>query len=210
MNEELLETTQDETGHTTGDPTPAQDEATEASETSPSLPPIQERSDTIEDRIPINAEDSLLPEDPGEDPDPDSGEAEAADRSAELEDLRAELKQLREEIGKRDRMLERMGVECEEFRVLYPDVSLSTLTDGVWEDVHRGVPIAAAYALAERKRLLSEKAAQESNLQNAARSSGPLSSPPSDYYSPAEVRAMSQTEVRANYQKIMKSIQQWH
>ena len=210
MNEELLATVQDETDPSTGDPTSAQDETAEENSTVASLPSAQERSDTIEDRISSDIEDPLLPEDPGEAPDPDSGETEADNGSTELEDLRRELKLLQEEIGRRDRMLERIGVECEEFRHLYPDVSLSSLCDAVWEDVHRGVPISAAYALSERKKQLAEKAALESNLQNAARSAGPLSALPTEYYSPAEVRAMSQAEVRANYQKIMKSIQQWH
>lgn len=210
MNEELLETIQDEADHPACDPTSAQDEEAEKNALSASLSIAQERSEIIEDPSSSDSEDPLLFEDPGKNLDPDPGEAEALDRPSELEGLRSELKQLREEIAKRDRMLERMGLECEEFQTLYPNVSLSTLPDEVWEDIRKGVPIAAAYALAERKRHCLNEAAKRSNQQNAARTSGPLSSLPAEYYSPAEVRAMSQSEVRANYQKIMKSIQQWH
>ena len=74
----------------------------------------------------------------------------------------------------------------------------------------QGIPIAAAYALFERRRFTTEQKALEYNHANARRSSGSLEPTAPDYYSPAEVRAMSQSEVRANYDKIMRSMQKWH
>lgn len=98
----------------------------------------------------------------------------------------------------------------EEFSALYPQVAIQSLPDSVWADVGRGIPISAAYALAERKRFCAEALAAKSNQSNKERSSGALSGTESDYFSPSEVRSMSPSEVRSNYKKIMYSMQKWH
>ncbi|MBQ8431388.1 MAG: hypothetical protein IJX28_00740 [Clostridia bacterium] len=116
---------------------------------------------------------------------------------------------MQKELDQRDALLRRMGQECEEFGVLYPEVSFATLPDSVWEDVRHGIPLAAAYALAERRRSHTAQSALQSNQQNATRSAGALEGTQADYFSPAEVRAMNQSEVRANYHKIMQSMQKW-
>ena len=103
-----------------------------------------------------------------------------------------------------------MGSECEEFHTLYPQTPLSALPDSVWQDVKQGVPLAAAYALAERRRAYTEALANSKNEQNKKCSTGALSATENEYFTPGEVRAMTQGEVRANYQKIMLSMQTWH
>lgn len=125
------------------------------------------------------------------------------------DDLLAEIARLREELARRDTMAERFAKEGEEFRSLYPGTDLQDVPDSVWNDVKRGIPLAAAYALAERRRYCTEQKALEYNQENLKRSSGSLEPTEPDYYSPAEVRAMSQNEVRANYDKIMRSMQKW-
>lgn len=137
--------------------------------------------------------------------------AESSEKTAEdgLEQLRSELNRLRNDLDARDAAWKRIGLECEEFFALYPDTPLSAVSDGVWEDVKKGVPIAAAFALAKRKQDLAEQNAKTFNRANDLRSSGALHATDPDYFSPTEVRAMSQSEVRANYQKIMKSMQKW-
>lgn len=154
--------------------------------------------------------DPALSDDPVSDPDPllpedcDSAEAQS------LEQLRDELKRLREEIRGREDFYGRVGRDYEEFRTLYPGVNLSDLPDSVWNDVKCGIPIAAAYALAEqRQRRLAEQA-EAMNLANAARSSGAMQATEPEYFSPDEVRAMSRDEVRHNYQKIMQSMKKWN
>lgn len=107
-------------------------------------------------------------------------------------------------------MAERFAREGEEFRALYPETDLQNIPDSVWNDVRRGIPLAAAYALAERRHYCTELKANEYNLTNRMRSSGSLEPTEPEYFSPAEVRAMSQSEVRANYQKIMRSMQKWN
>ncbi len=143
------------------------------------------------------------------DPDPVAAVEEAA-ADGGVEQLRDELKRLREVLAERDAFFERIGRECEEFGSLYPDTALSSLPDRVWEDVKRGIPVAAAFALSERRRAVRNATAAKSNLENNERSSGALTPTEVEYFSPSEVRAMSQAEVRANYQKIMRSMQKWH
>ena len=103
-----------------------------------------------------------------------------------------------------------MEAEHAEFEQLYPNVSLLSLPDAVWEDVRRGVPLSAAYALSERRALRAQESATLSNHQNALRSAGSHASSESEYFSPAEVRAMSPAEVHRNYKKIMQSMSKWH
>lgn len=154
-------------------------------------------------------EDREVSADPVSDPDPDPASPPAASAEEQLEQLRGELTRLRAEIAAKDAFLDRVGAECEEFHALYPEAALSELPDGVWRDVGRGIPLAAAYALAERRRAYTAQQAAISNRENGARSSGALEPTEKDYFSPSEVRAMSQSEVRTNYQKIMRSMQKW-
>ncbi|MBQ2735215.1 MAG: hypothetical protein IJF33_05220 [Clostridia bacterium] len=156
------------------------------------------------DTDPAVSDDSL--------PDSDPAAAESFEENSEneLEQLRSELNRLQNDLEERDAAWKRICLECEEFFALYPDTPLSAVPDGVWEDVKKGVPIAAAFALAQRKRKLTAQKAMAFNQANDLRSSGALHATDPDYFSPAEVRAMSQSEVRANYQKIMKSMQKWN
>ena len=181
------------------DPLGAEDEVNEEARSQTDPPMDRQASD----------EDLAVSADPVSDPDPDPAPSVAASAEEQLEQLRGELTRLRAEIAAKDAFLDRVGAECEEFHTLYPEASLSELPDGVWRDVGRGIPLAAAYALAERRRAYTAQQAAISNRENGARSSGSLEPTEKDYFSPSEVRAMSQSEVRTNYQKIMRSMQKW-
>ncbi len=139
---------------------------------------------------------------------PDPG-ADPAD-SAELSRLREELTRLREELTRKEAVSFRLGRECAEFRDLYPETPLSSVPDEVWNAVRDGVPLPAAFALAERRRERLEQAAKDSNRRNLARSSGELGQEAPGYFSPEEVRRMSRDEVRENYSNILLSMQKWH
>ena len=145
--------------------------------------------------------------------DSDCKEPDSQTQESELEHLRSELKHLREELALRDSRAnqeKRITREYDEFCSLYPDVPVSTLSQAVWQDVEKGTPLAAAYALAEKRKAVSLRKAMESNTNNRARSAGAVSNAESIEFSPAEVRAMSSQEVRANLSKIMRSMQKWH
>ena len=130
--------------------------------------------------------------------------------SAELSALRAELTRLREDLTRKQEVTLRLGRECAEFRDLYPDVPLSAIPDEAWDAVRSGVPLSAAFALAERKRARLEETAKESNLRNRSRSAGEVSQETSGYFSYDEVKNMSRTEIRENYNNILLSMQKWH
>ena len=159
-------------------------------------------------------EDSAgVPADTGTDFDPDCEDPDSKAQESELEQLRGELKHLREELARRDVRMhreERISKEYDEFCDLYPDVPISSLTGEIWQDVAKGTSLAAAYALAEKRKSVSLKKAAESNTSNRARSAGAVNNAENIEFSPAEVRAMSSAEVRANLPKIMRSMQKWH
>ncbi len=48
------------------------------------------------------------------------------------------------------------------------------------------------------------------NEKNARMSTGRIGGGETQYFSPAEVRAMSQGEVHANYKKILESMKRWN
>lgn len=150
------------------------------------------------------------PEAPPQSPDPDP-EADAADPepASELERLRGELNRLRGEMAAQRRAFDRMGAECAEFCELYPTQSPTDLPDEVWESMRRGVPLAAAFALYERRRTMIEEAARAQDEQNRSRSTGGVEVSRGGYLSPDEVRSMTPAEVKANYQSILLSMQKW-
>ena len=154
-----------------------------------------------------------IPADPCTDPDPDSEGLDPEAQKSDLEQLRSELKQLREEIAERDARQKqdaRIEREYAEFSALFPGVSVGDLPDEIWNDVKSGTSLAAAYALAEKKQSLALARANDSNASNRSRSAGAVHNAQNNEFSPAEVRAMTSSEVRANLPKIMRSMQKWH
>lgn len=127
-----------------------------------------------------------------------------------IDELRREISELKSSLAYHHMDRAEREVRSGEFALLYPDVSFEDLPDEVLTEVRRGIPVAAAYALAERRRVCKEAHAAEINRQNRSRSAGSLGIGETDLFSPAEVRAMTQAEVRANYDKIIQSMQSWH
>ena len=158
--------------------------------------------------------DPTVSADPLQDADPrtaaDPADAAPTDAASQLEQLRGELKALREEIAARDARLSKTSAEYAEFRTLYPSVPFEAIDDCVMEDVKRGIPISAAYALAERRRLIAEEQAARVNRENRNRTAGAILATDEDYFSPDEVRQMTRQEVRTNYPKILASMKKWH
>lgn len=189
------------------DPTPptAEENALQADATAdPCRPP--EQPDAAEETAGPNP--SVF-EDPCADPDPDCGTADATAAPYGLDELRGELIALREELASERARHEREARDYEEFCRLYPDVPLASCSDAVWRAVENGTPLAAAYALEERRRALTAARAAQANEQNKQRSSGRVKDAQSDFFTPDEVRSMSQNEVRANLSRIMQSMKKW-
>ena len=104
----------------------------------------------------------------------------------------------------------RILAEIGDFVALFPDVPVEELPDEVWESVRAGAPLAASYALYERKKAAKAKRVAEINQKNASRSPGAAGTDTaSEYFTPDEVRRMSRAEVHANYSKIKESMKKW-
>ena len=141
----------------------------------------------------------------------DSEQAADTGTDNELEDLRNEIKTLRAELEEKKAVAERISAQIGELAELFPDVAPNSLPEEVWEEVRNGTSLAAAYALYERRVFMKNKHINEVNEKNARLSSGKAgNSAAKEYFSPGDVRAMSQAEVRANYSKIIESMKKWN
>ena len=133
------------------------------------------------------------------------------DTSEEIKRLTFEIETLRAELEAKKRESERIFTELAEFASTFPKRSIDSITNEVWESMRSGVPLAAAYALYEKKRDASEGYAREVNRRNADRSSGAISSgADTGYFSPSEVKKMTPSEVKKNYRLIIESMKKWN
>ncbi|MBE6547210.1 MAG: hypothetical protein E7668_07255 [Ruminococcaceae bacterium] len=161
-------------------------------------------SDPIEETVPAVEETKLLCSE-------DASPSEAPSPAEELSRLREELGVLKATLEQREREKSQAMRELEEFHRLFPDISLQNVPDEVWKQVEEGLPLRAAYALYEKERQLAVYRAEQINRQNAARSAGKAGQPASgEYFSPDEVRSMSQRQVRENYKTILESMKKWN
>lgn len=140
------------------------------------------------------------------------GELESA-AEATIASLLEEISTLKEQIAKLEALKQteaRILAEIGDFVALFPDVPVEELPDEVWESVRAGAPLAASYALYERKKAAKAKRVAEINQKNASRSPGAAGTDTaSEYFTPDEVRRMSRAEVHANYSKIKESMKKW-
>ena len=123
--------------------------------------------------------------------------------------LMTRIGELEAALAEREQLAERMTRECEEFEKYFPEISLRSLPESVWTQVHAGVPLAAAYALYERGVQNERKKAEEREARAAACCVGVTHKAQDNYFSPAQVRAMSRREVRENYDRIFESMRHW-
>ena len=127
--------------------------------------------------------------------------------------LHSEIAALKEQIAKLEALKQteaRILAEIGDFCALFPDVPVEELPDEVWESVRAGAPLAASYALYERKKCEEVKRIAAINAKNASRSPGAAGTDTaSEFFTPDEVRRMSRAEVHANYSKIKESMKKW-
>ncbi|MBE6531021.1 MAG: hypothetical protein E7679_02865 [Ruminococcaceae bacterium] len=162
----------------------------------------------------VSTEEADLPEDGphiSEIDTEESIEESVQDKTETLEDLRAEIESLRSALADKQRENERVLEEIGEFTELFPKKSLESVPEEVWDKVKSGVPLAAAYALYEKKAEARAAFTEEVNRKNAERSSGAVGREVgSIYYSPSEVKKMSAAEVKKNYAIIIESMKKWN
>ena len=136
---------------------------------------------------------------------------EPEESTESIESLKAEIEALRSAIRQRDEQQERLTRELGEFSELFPETPPSAIPEEIWEEVRRGIPLAAAFALREKKEQMRMAKIGEINKRNSQRSPGMAGVGTSgEYFTPDEVRAMSRGEVKANYEKIIASMKKWN
>ena len=112
----------------------------------------------------------------------------------------------RENSAMREELRREIAEELAEFRELYPEIPYEMIPEAVRKSE---LPLAAAYALYEKRAAHVSALAKAENQKNAERSAGGLQQSEEIRYTPAEVRQMTRAEVRANYDSILKSMQRW-
>ena len=142
------------------------------------------------------------------------GEGPASAELGELEEkrflLEGEIAMLEGELERRKAETDRAARDYAEFRELFPDADLEKLDSEVRRAVSAGVPLAAAYALYEKRLQKRSENAAIHNSTNRGTAFGSVGkAPEADYFSPDEVRGMTRDEVRANYNKILQSMKNW-
>lgn len=134
-----------------------------------------------------------------------------ADALSLVDALNEQVRQLTEELEKKEAEAEIVGGQIREFFSLFPNTAIESVPESVWESVKQGNSLAAAYALHHRRIQLEREKADRINEKNATLSAGKAGrGAAAEYFTPAEVRAMSQLEVRANYSKIIESMKKWN
>ncbi len=129
----------------------------------------------------------------------------------EADALRHEIDMLKTQLEESRRAQQKLAGELGEFHTLFPDAALSGIPEEVWNQVRQGIPLAASYALYEKKAGIQSRKAEEINQRNASRSAGIVGQNTSpEFYTPDEVRAMSRSEVHNNYDKILRSMKKWN
>ena len=129
----------------------------------------------------------------------------------ELEALRAKVAELKEELERSQAEISKSAGQLSELYELFPDSDIRTFPEAVWQSVSQGNSLAASYALHLCREKQREQAIKSVNQKNAASSAGFAGEAArGEYFTPSEVRAMSQSEVRANYTKILESMKKWN
>ena len=152
-----------------------------------------------------------VPEDEAMDPSLESqdiGDFESSDEGA---GLRAEIDKIRAELEGISSKRSEFISEIKEFTSIFGAESVSKIPEEVWESMNRGVPLAAAYALYEKKAIQRAELTEIVNKKNASMSAGAINNAIAPgFFSPTEVRAMSAKEVKKNYNRIIESMKKWN
>ena len=106
---------------------------------------------------------------------------------------------------------EAIAKQINEFSDLFPDVSVRSIPDEVWDSVKQGNSLAAAYSVYERRITEAARRIELINQKNAEKAAGVAGKNlTQEFFSADDVRKMSPSEVRANYAKIRRSMEKWN
>ena len=165
------------------------------------------------EEITLNEEEPQEPISQNEDAlEEDINAEEAEDISAEefkktIAALQIELEAYKAAIAQQEAIAKQLS----EFSELFPDVSVRSIPDCVWDDVKQGNSLVAAYSVYEKRITEAARRIESINAKNAQKSAGAVGkSMAQEFFSADDVRKMSPSEVRANYAKIRRSMEKWN
>ncbi len=132
-----------------------------------------------------------------------------------LEEIEASPEELdRNELEKfrRERDVKKnLESELELLFEVFPELDVDSIPDALFEKCPDGKGLAAEYALmtlVEKKRSEEQK---EKELENEKAAVPEVKGSAEDaYFSPEDVRRMSESEIKKNYKTIMKSMEKWN
>jgi hypothetical protein len=114
---------------------------------------------------------------------------------------------------------ERVNADFQAFVETFPDAKNEDIPQAVWDEVNKGKSLVDAYTKYENQTLkqkLAEveqaKQIEQQNQENAASSTGSLTGKAGEkpaFFTPDQVKAMSQTDVDKNWNAIMESQKKW-
>lgn len=138
-------------------------------------------------------------------------ESDLIEEPSELVMLREEVASLKQALSQKIAEAEMIRGQLGEFSELFPNVAPENIPAEVWESITSGGSLAASYALYHRKEQLRRDRVRTLNNKNAELSTGKVGiDSAKEYFTPGEVRAMSRSEVHANYSKIINSMKKWN
>lgn len=107
---------------------------------------------------------------------------------------------------------EKMEEDIALFHELFPDVKGDAIPEEVWARVEAGESLAAAYALHVIRTMREEEKIQKINEENEKKAPPRIRHDGGDdtYFSPEAVKAMSRSEVKKNYDAILRSMEKWN
>ena len=143
-----------------------------------------------------------------------SSEEETEEKFNEEAELLNRINTLRSELDELQRTKDeflKTEAEKNELLSLFPNANTDSLPDGVVEEMKKGLPMAAAYALYERKQYVRSKEIDTHNDSTKKSGFGKIRTESTvEFFSPSEVRAMSKSEVKKNYKRIIQSMKSWN
>lgn len=173
-------------------------------ETSTEAPSVSDAQDPITDEQTDTIESEEISTEENSETDEDTATGET------IESLKNEIVNLKKLIAEKENEQAKILGELGDFNRLFPDATIKNVPESVWRNVEQGVPLCAAYALYEKEEAMRQFHANEINRRNASLSAGKAGrDTAAEYFSPDEVRTMSQREVHENYEKIRRSMQTW-
>ena len=94
---------------------------------------------------------------------------------------------------------------------IFPDMNVDDIPDEVFERSNNGKGLAAEYALhylKEEKKKGEQKEKEEENLKSAP--PDVKNATEEAFFTPEDVRGMTEAEIKKNYHTIMKSMEKWN